>query len=53
MAAIELSFSQSRSNDEPEWRDEVWRRTQFEAYTAARVNRGSPAALTAWWIRTV
>ena len=28
---------QSRSEDEPEWRDEVWRRTQFEAYTAARV----------------
>ena len=28
---------QSRSVDEPEWRDEVWRRTQFEAYTAARV----------------
>ncbi len=28
---------QSRSEDESEWRDEVWRRTQFEAYTAARV----------------
>jgi hypothetical protein len=28
---------QSRSEDEPEWRNEVWRRTQFEAYTAARV----------------
>jgi hypothetical protein len=28
---------QSRSEDEPEWREEVWRRTQFEAYTAARV----------------
>ncbi len=28
---------QSRWDEEPEWRDEVWRRTQFEAYTAARV----------------
>ena len=28
---------QSRSADEAEWSDEVWRRTQFEAYTAARV----------------
>jgi hypothetical protein len=26
---------QSRGLDEPEWRDEVWRRTHFKAYTAA------------------
>ena len=28
---------QSRWDEAPEWRDEVWRRTQFEAYTAARL----------------
>ena len=28
---------QSRASDEQDWRDEVWRRTQFEAFTAARV----------------
>ena len=28
---------QSRSDDGQDWRDEVWRRTHFEAYTAARV----------------
>jgi hypothetical protein len=27
---------QSRGHDEEDWRDEVWRRTHFEAYTAAR-----------------
>jgi hypothetical protein len=27
---------QSRSCDGDEWRNEVWRRTHFEAYTAAR-----------------
>lgn len=26
---------QSRGLDESEWRDEVWRRTHFKAYTAA------------------
>ena len=28
---------QSRWDEAPEWRDEVWRRTQFEAYTAAQL----------------
>ncbi|MFM8976117.1 MAG: hypothetical protein ACKOFN_10550 [Vulcanococcus sp.] len=27
---------QSRSIDEPEWSDEVWRRTHFEAFVAAK-----------------
>jgi len=27
---------QSRSIDEPDWSDEVWRRTHFEAYVVAR-----------------
>ena len=27
---------QSRGHDDQEWRDEVWRRTHFEAFTAAR-----------------
>lgn len=27
---------QSRGKDDDDWRDEVWRRTHFEAYTAAR-----------------
>lgn len=27
---------QSRGSDDDDWRDEVWRRTHFEAYTAAR-----------------
>ena len=27
---------QSRSIDEPDWSDEVWRRTHFEAYVVAK-----------------
>lgn len=27
---------QSRGHDDEDWRDEVWRRTHFEAFTAAR-----------------
>ena len=39
---------QSRSFDETDWSDEVWRRSHFEAYVVAKTEASSPVGWTAW-----